>query len=183
MPGTSRFQSPAGDGHVQGEHPVLESDLPHDALRLDPLAVFGRREHPFQRRPRGRREGRLPDHAVARLADLRREVRNFRHAFHFDELSRLERGRILRDVHPDPGSGVLHEHVGSGGPHVRIPPQEVRAREGCNTSRLPDADGVAARGLLGRELPDLGDVGQERKRRALAGGPPVRRRGADYGSQ
>jgi hypothetical protein len=160
-----RAQSPPGDGHVEREHPTEEPDLPYDALRLNPLAIFSRREHTFQGRPGGLRQGSLPDHAIARLAYLWREVWNFRHAFHFYKLSRLEGRRILRNVHPYSGRGVLHEHVGRIGPHVGVSPEEIRPGTAVICHDRPQPDGVATRGLPRRKLADLADPGQHRQRR------------------
>ena len=165
MPGTKARNRPPATATSSVSIPSEEPDLPYDALRLDPLAIFGRREHPFQGRPCGLRKGSLPDHAIARLADLWREVWNFRHAFHFYKLSSLEGRRILRNVHPYPGRGVLHEHVGRIGPHVGVSPQEVRAGRAVIRHHCPEPDGVAARGLLRRELADLADPGQHRQGR------------------
>ena len=90
----------------------------------------------------------MADHAVSWFADLGREVRSFGYAFHLDQLSRLERWRILLDVHPYSGCGVLHE---------KVVVRRIRVRyDGANP------DGVAAGGLIRRELADIGDLCQER---------------------
>jgi hypothetical protein len=115
------------------------------------------------------RERRLADHPVAGFADLRREVRNLRDAFHLDELSRGKRWRALGDVHPDTRGRVLHEHVGSIGAHERIAAQKVGPRGTVIRYNRSNADRVATRGLICGELADLGDVRQDRQRGADLG--------------